>query len=191
MSRWGFGATIWQRHCTNTTEEYTRIEQFKKIFIYTRRFARFKLLYSAYTCSFRLRNFGQGALLAGYLIYSILLTSIRYPAKPKPGVAVATVPVAIDILEPNSSSFNTTILEPSVLVAQWLECWTSHSKVAGSNPNDVRVMILRSPGVVSSEKLHLTLCIPEYKFPQLYIHCIKTQEVNLNHFNRNYVSPKA
>ena len=71
---------------------------------------------------------------------------------------MATVPLAIDISEPNSSSFNTTILEPSGLVAQWLQCRTSHSKVAGSNPTDVRVMILRSPGVVNSEKLHLTLC---------------------------------
>ena len=36
-----------------------------------------------------------------------------------------------------------SILEPAGLVAQWLERWTSHPKVAGSNPTEVGVMICR------------------------------------------------
>ena len=34
-----------------------------------------------------------------------------------------------------------SIFEPSGFVAQWLEHWTSHPKVAGWNPTEVRVMI--------------------------------------------------
>ena len=41
-------------------------------------------------------------------------------------------------------------VEPSGLVAQWLECLTSYPKVAGSgsNPTEVGVMIFRSRSVV-------------------------------------------
>ena len=48
-----------------------------------------------------------------------------------------------------------SILEPSGLVAQWLERWTSNARVACSNPTEVRVMIFHSPGVENSKDFHL------------------------------------